>query len=170
MTNKEPTMKIRFALLIVSAATLAACSGGPSTSDAKAVILNKIGNGQGCSRLDIQDFEKVNGIAQDDKTYQVAVKYTLVIKPPHGDELTEDQYEAQWDPNAYKPDLVTLPSQQMWRDCPTVSSDLVQTIYGQVQSYDFNHSGHEAYLEGFSIELTETLQMIKTDNGWQQSL
>jgi len=63
------------------AATLAACSSGPSNGDIKEEILKNVL--RDCSLLSIGKFEKINGIpdARSDKVYQVQVAYSIDLDP-----------------------------------------------------------------------------------------
>ncbi|AOX99676.1 hypothetical protein [Jeongeupia sp. USM3] len=65
-------------LLIASAISLTACSSGPSDSDAKQAIASTLAD---CQYLSVSKFEKVNGIAQGERNYQVDVKYTIDLTP-----------------------------------------------------------------------------------------
>jgi hypothetical protein len=86
-------MKIRFVLLSIILACLAACSNDPSTSEAKEAVLSQIGGG--CSRLSIKDFEKLNGAADGGTSYQISVKYLLVVEPPASSDESQDAFDAQ---------------------------------------------------------------------------
>jgi hypothetical protein len=70
-------------LSIVAAVALVACSNSPSEADARKAVENEFGIGS-CSYFSLENFERVNGIKQDDKNYQVMVKYTFKVKPIPG--------------------------------------------------------------------------------------
>jgi hypothetical protein len=53
-------------------------SSAPSTSEAKQVAEDTFGN---CDTLKVTDFERVNGIPQNDGSYVVQVKYNVPVTP-----------------------------------------------------------------------------------------
>lgn len=227
-------MKTPFVVsILLTALALTACSSGPSTSDAKDAVTLQIGGG--CNRLAITDFEKVNGVAQGDSGYQLSVTYKLEVKPPTGDELTQDQYTAKlqelqdkekqttqakadlekslaaflaannvpgegalYDLPVYAPlipqykaltdqylqqypELTTLqaeeqklrsqPSETFWADCRGIRQDVAGLIgHNADPYYNKEEPGKDAYLNGFTVDVSETLNMIKTDNGWKENL
>jgi hypothetical protein len=219
-------MKIRFVLFSVVLACLAACSSGPSTSEAKEAILSQIGGG--CSRLSIKDFAKVNGAADGGTAYQISVKYLLVVEPPASSDDRQDAFDAQikdieqrtqqaqqgltdaqtaddafehsqhpagWYPKAADLDqenalqhqiddkrnllqsldaekraLWAEPSQHLSSTCPNLSDDIVSAINAAARDYDRANPGKSAYLNGFEIAMADTVNLIKTDNGWKVSL
>lgn len=82
-------MKIsHFALLVSAAAALSACSNAPSESDAKKTVQRIIGD---CRYLSLENFEKVNGVAQGDKNHLVAIKYSIKVKTfPDSKKMAEE--------------------------------------------------------------------------------
>lgn len=64
----------------VLVASLAACSGSdkPSESEAKAAVATMLGD---CQYVEVNDFKRNNGIAQQDGSYIVNVSYTITVKP-----------------------------------------------------------------------------------------
>ena len=225
-------MNTRFFMLFAVAVTLAACSGGPSTSDAKDAVIQQLGGG--CDRIKIKDFDKVNGVAVGDSAYQLSVTYSLEIEPPSGDDLTQEQYEtkmkdltqktqqaqqatadaqkargefltahnttestltyeepntpvaqqyavlakAEGDAETQASDaqqqslqLQLEPAKTFWAECHGIRSDVGNLIVHDADPY-YNKEAPDtsAYLTGFTVDVKETLNMIKTDNGWKESL
>ena len=71
--------------------SLAAChSDNPSESEAKAVVQQEFTD---CKYIKMSNFDKINGIPQDDGSYRVDVKYTLKLAEPDGD--LEDRIKEQ---------------------------------------------------------------------------
>lgn len=68
------------ALGIAITVSLAACSDSsrPSESEAKQALQSYLGN---CQYVKVQDFKRINGIAQQDGSYVVQASYTLDIQP-----------------------------------------------------------------------------------------
>lgn len=72
-------MKIRkLALGIMVALAVTACSNGPSEREAKKALRASISD---CKFLSIDKFEKINGIAKGEASYQVEVKYSIKMEP-----------------------------------------------------------------------------------------
>lgn len=218
-------MKTKILVLACALAFVTACHDSPSTSDAKAVITGRL-NG-GCSRLAIDDFTRVNGVATGDRDYDVAVTYTLVIKPPQGDDISEADYKSQWqaldqklqqvlhdqdqlapqvrdasqradnpagtpadqqlkaalvakydafttqiqDLKQQESTLHSRPTQDISRDCPNINSDILATIAHGVDDFrQKNPDAINAYLSGFSVSGSDTIHLMKTDNGWKENL
>jgi hypothetical protein len=66
--------------LILTSALLTGCnSDAPSASDAQQVAESIFAS---CSNMKVKDFERVNGIPQNDGSYLVQVKYTVRLTPP----------------------------------------------------------------------------------------
>jgi hypothetical protein len=200
---------------------LAACSSGPSTSDAKDAVLTELGH---CSRVSIKDFEKTNGAETGTNTYQVSVKYLLQINPPDhgtdgqdvyaskmrdvdqrlqqakqqadalnqwisdaqprlygGNDQVRAEYQAVWlkanTANASVKSIETEkaaalqePYSDFLAECPAINQDILTVIASEAKDGDSANPDKSAYLEGFSVSLTGTLNMIRTDNGWKESL
>jgi len=67
--------------VLASLLLLTACSGSssPSASDAQQVAEGIFAS---CDNMKVKDFERVNGIPQNDGSYLVQVKYTVRLTPP----------------------------------------------------------------------------------------
>lgn len=70
-------MNTQRALATLSLIVLSACSSSPSDSDAKKAVETMIG---GCRLLSIDNFQKVNGIANSDGSHVVEIKYSIKAK------------------------------------------------------------------------------------------
>ena len=85
MLKKGNTMQSRQTLialpvLLLAAAMLTGCnSDAPSASEAQQVAEGIFAS---CDNMKVKDFERVNGIPQNDGSYLVQVKYTVRITPP----------------------------------------------------------------------------------------
>ncbi|WP_131753369.1 hypothetical protein [Burkholderia vietnamiensis] len=77
-TTHKRALKVSIAATI--ALSLAACGDNskPSESEAKVALTTKLAS---CPELSVEDFEKTNGIPQDDGSYIVDVSYTLKFTP-----------------------------------------------------------------------------------------
>lgn len=86
-------MKIHTAFTAFSVIILSACSNSPSDSDAKKSVESLLG---GCRLLSIENFEKVNGIANNDGSHVLEVKYSIVAKTlPEVAKMAVD-YSTKW--------------------------------------------------------------------------
>lgn len=70
-------MKFLATLFIAIAVT--ACSGKPSDSDVKRQYLEFVTKAIDPKIMAVENFERVNGFQQDEKTYVVDVKYDIVM-------------------------------------------------------------------------------------------
>ncbi|WP_199102150.1 hypothetical protein [Aquitalea sp. ASV11] len=67
-------------ILLLAGAMLTGCnSDAPSSSDAQQVAEGIFAS---CDNMKVKDFERVNGIPQNDGSYLVQVKYTVRLTPP----------------------------------------------------------------------------------------
>lgn len=82
-------MKISHLTLLVSAGlALSACSNAPSESDAKRTVQNIIGD---CRYFSLENFEKVNGVAQGERNHLISIKYSVKVKTfPDSKKIAED--------------------------------------------------------------------------------
>lgn len=86
-------MKTRTALAALSAVVLSACSNSPSDTDAKKAVEGALG---GCRFLSLENFQKVNGIGNNDGSYTMEVKYSIKAKAfPEVAKMAAD-YSAKW--------------------------------------------------------------------------
>ena len=85
MLKKGNTMQstqtlITLPVLLLAGAMLTGCnSDAPSASDAQQVAEGIFAS---CDNMKVKDFERVNGIPQNDGSYLVQVKYTVRLTPP----------------------------------------------------------------------------------------
>ena len=100
MLNKGNTMQSRQTLLtlpvlLLAGGMLTGCnSDAPSSSDAQRVTESIF---SGCDQLKVVDYERVNGIPQNDGSYVVQVKYNVRISPTPENK----QYIAETYPKLY---------------------------------------------------------------------
>lgn len=71
---------MKFLAILLIALALTACSGKPSDSDVKRQYIEFISEDADPKIMTIENFERVNGLQQDENTYVVDVKYDIVMK------------------------------------------------------------------------------------------
>lgn len=67
-------------LLVATVLAVSACSKGPSEGEIKEAMENALGI-RNCKFVSLANFKKVNGIAQGEQYYDVAVSYTVEAVP-----------------------------------------------------------------------------------------
>jgi hypothetical protein len=205
----------RLALCASLITALAACSHSPSESDAKAVIKSRLEN---CDYLSLDSFDRVNGIAQGDQYYNVAVAYSISLSKPDSDirdrfkeqakltnriaelqkesadsmKASQEQFheyeQAHPDDTDASVHFDAEDSGKTLRDknrdeINELSTQLAQdnaaaTWLNRLRSscpraadswlYTIKQVPMQALLDGDGkMNFTETIAMIKTDNGWQ---
>lgn len=141
MTN---LIKLIVVILVVS--TLSACGGGsPSTHEAKEALQARLGE---CDDLEITGVDKTNGVEINEGVYQIDVKYTIKFTPNGHLENALD--------HGTKNLFVLLANVRA--DCPTITPAMQRTI----AQTNFG-------ADGDSYEFTETIAMVKSDNGWVEA-
>jgi hypothetical protein len=86
-------MKTQGTLAAFSLIVLSACSSSPSDSDAKKAVESALG---GCRFLSLENFQKVNGIANNDGSHTMEIKYSIKAKVfPEVAKMAAD-YSARW--------------------------------------------------------------------------
>lgn len=61
-----------------------------------------------------------------------------------------------------------------WRNfqnaCWATDKGILAAISAASEQFEQSHAGMDAYLAGFVTELTGTIHLFKTENGWQEQL
>jgi hypothetical protein len=70
-------MKIKTTLSALALFALAACSNSPTESDAKKIVENELG---GCRFLSLENFQKINGIVNNNGSHSMEIKYSIKVK------------------------------------------------------------------------------------------
>jgi len=149
MKIKTHTGIARLALCASMILALTACSHGPSESDAKQAIQARLGD---CKYFSIDSFDKTNGIPVDDNDYQVEVKYTIKMLP-----VDENKAAAEASSGSLPQFAVNVV-----RGCPDFPRGLIGQFFdGKTPIAD--------YADDVTYSFTETLNMVKTDAGWQEA-
>lgn len=80
MNNAPHRRALKLSVGLILVALISACSGSdkPSESEAKQAVEAELGN---CQYIDVQNFKRLNGIPQQDGSYDVLASYTLDINP-----------------------------------------------------------------------------------------
>lgn len=129
--------KIILTLVIV---LLGACSTKPGDKQIESLVSTHVLRERGVELFTVENFQKINGFEQDEKTYIVEVKYDLVFKKGMKEMLAQLKEESRNSPmDALKSGIGVL---------------ALQLKYGDLKS------GHRINKEG-------KLTLIKTEQGWQ---
>lgn len=145
MTIPRKAGFVRLALCASMIALLTACSHSPSESDAKAVIKTQFAD---CDYFSLRSFDKVNGTPGDDEnSYRVDVKYTVRMSP-------DSEIEKMGATPGAGPGILW----KVHNTCPNVPIQFITEFFANNPS---------AATEETEKEFTQTLSMVKTDNGWQ---
>ena len=191
----------QFTFLVTTVFALSGCSNAPSDSDTKAAIVSGLGI-ENCKNFKIENFQKVNGIAGNDKRYyRVDVKYALNLLPLPNADVVFKELEAKHHNEELELQKATenaTATLEKFSGTPSDKSLLGMQLDNENQKikYNINNrstldavyiyerysagcSKESAYMvgfissskkddlaKGFLREISDSLILIKTDNGW----
>jgi len=153
LVNLHHTLLTLPALILASALLTGCNSEAPSASEAQKAIESRFP----CEHISIRDFERVNGIPQNDGSYLVQVKYTVRVSPTdeiksyakegYAKELAEMQ-EKVAQAKAFGTDYEAKKKAWLSSNPGKSDSDFWKATPGIEQAYDdYMHSGF-AYGDG----------------------
>lgn len=170
MNNIPYQLLLKLSASFILAASMTACSGSdkPSESEAKSAVTAMLGD---CQYLEVTDFKRDNGIAQQDGNYVVQAHYSVKLTPT-GDikNFVENEYRRQISDAGTNPSAINTANEHGMdriitataQGCPNASRTFIaHALYSALSSpNDFDHD--------VEVQITNAqIHMIKTDNGWQ---
>lgn len=174
--------KVSFATGVALAIVLSGCSGKPSASDVKDVIIE---TWSPCKLVKISDVKKTNGIDRGN-FYQMAISYQVEllqdvndedvwgskipkdVDPPDTNALTlgTPEWRAQKkELNAVRTAAMSRKDQFMSANCPFPTGSLFHAAFN-VKMKEVFENGGSSLNKGETVEFTPEFMMVKTDNGW----
>lgn len=160
------------AMLLASLALTGCGNSKPSMSDAQKEIERTFYSSfSNCSQIKLDEFEKLNGIENGDKSYTLQMRYVMkVIPPSQNEKLAADYIERKksgsttWkDEDAAIAQLRGNFDKGCW--APLERILLRNNIIHNAR--EFPNGTVDFYSQGFVKKYQENARMILTENGWK---